>query len=74
MLPWQQSFDIFFACFKLLNLYANFYLILTNNSSTIAHLNIEPICAHTSDVIIFAESAVSFSRLADNFKPLCLRN
>ena len=43
-------------------LFANLYLIVTNDSLTIAHLNIEPICANTSDVIIFAESVVFYSR------------
>ena len=33
------------------------------------YLNIQPICAHAFDVIIFADSAVFFSRLAANFKP-----
>ena len=60
MLPWQQSFLHIFACLKLLHIYANFHLNLTNNSFIIAHLNIQPICAHTCDVIIFAEYAVSF--------------
>ena len=31
-----------------------------------AHLNTHPICAYTCDVIIFAKSAVFFSRLGDN--------
>ena len=59
----------FFVCLNFLHLYANFYLILINNI-----LLIKPICAHTSDVISFAESTVFFSRLADNFKPSYLWN
>ena len=58
------KFLTYFDCLKFLHLYANFHLILTNNSLTIAHLNMEPICGHICDVIIFAESAVFFLRLA----------
>ena len=57
----------YFSCLKFLHVFANFYLILTNNSLTIAHLNMEPICGHICDVIIFAELAVFFLLLADNF-------
>ena len=74
MLPRQQGFGHIFAYLKFLHLYANFHLILTNNSLTIAHLNMEPICGHICDVIIFAESAVFFLRLADNFKHSYLWN
>ena len=63
------KFLTYFACLKFLRLYANFHLTLTNHSLTIAYLNIEPICAHICDIIIFAKSAVFFSQLADNFKP-----
>ena len=61
------KFFTFFVCLKLLHLYANFHLIVTNNSLIIAPLNIQPICAHNCDVIIFAESA-------DNFTPSYLWN
>ena len=56
MLSWQQSFFYIFW----LHLYAQFYLIVTNNSLIVAHINIQPICAHTFDVIIFADFAVFF--------------
>ena len=62
-------FLTYFACLKIFYFFANLYLILTNDSLTIVHLNIEPICANTSDVIIFAESVVFYLRLADKFKP-----
>ena len=63
MLDWEcchgnKVFDIFLACHKIFYLFASLYLILTNDSLTIAHLNIEPIWADTSDVILFAESVV----------------
>ena len=75
MLPWQQSFLTYFCLSQVpSSIYANFHLIPTSNSLTVAHLNIEAICAYTCDVIIFAESAPFFSRLADNFKPSYLWN
>ena len=53
---------------------ANFYWTRINNCLAIGHLNIKTICAHTCDVISFAESAVFFSRVADKFKPSYLCN
>ena len=40
------KFLTFISCLKFVHLYANFYLIVTNNSLNIAHPNIEPICTN----------------------------
>ena len=60
MLPWKQSFSHILLVSKFF-IYLLTFIILTNDSLTIAHLNIEPICANTSDVTIFTESLVFYS-------------